>query len=86
MILQPIDAYEQLSNLYKLVLANFSTSLAEFYEQLEHNFLEDIDLTLVINFNRELFTSNKAILIAVKDFLLQDKEAIKFNQILVYRT
>jgi phosphate:Na+ symporter len=30
--------------------------------------LEKIDITTVINFNRELFTSNKAMLMTVKAF------------------
>ena len=45
-----------------------------------------MDITTVINFNRELFTSHKAILIAVKDFLLEEKEAEKFNELPVYAT
>lgn len=80
------DVFDELEKLYESVLLNFTKTLNEFYNQAEKISLDDIDLTTVINFNRELFTSNKAILIAVKDFLLPEKEAIKFNQILVYRT
>ena len=38
-------------------------------------------MTTVINFNRELYTSNKAMLIAVKDFLLEEKQTEDFNEI-----
>ena len=48
--------------------------------------MEDIDMTIIINFNRELFTSNKALLIAVKDYLLDEKQADQFNEISVYKT
>jgi phosphate:Na+ symporter len=33
-----------------------------------------IDITTVINFNRELFTSNKAMLMSVKNFLLKENK------------
>lgn len=82
----PADIFKELEKLYELVLFNFSKALTEFYAEIENEKLDDMDLTIVINFNRELFTSNKAILIAIKDFLLPEKEAIKFNEFLVYRT
>jgi hypothetical protein len=44
--------------------------------------IEDIDITTVINFNRELFTSNKAMRMQLKIFLLQgEPEADSFNEI-----
>ena len=61
-------------------------SLNDFYQNELTAKLEDVDMTIVLNFNRELFTSNKAIVMAVKDMLLDEKQAEAFNSLPVYRT
>jgi phosphate:Na+ symporter len=65
---------------------NYSSALNDFYTDAQNATIETIDITTVINFNRELFTSNKAILIAIKDFLIKEKQAEGFNELLVYKT
>jgi phosphate:Na+ symporter len=77
---------EKLQNIFKELQNTYSTTLDNFYLAAKDAPLEDIDLTTVISFNRELFTSNKALIIAVKDFLLNEKEATDFNDIAVYLT
>ena len=65
---------------------NYSSSLNNFYKEAQNAPILNLDLTTALNFNRELFTSNKAMLMAVKDFLLEEKEANDFNEIPVYKT
>ncbi len=65
---------------------NYSEALKNFYKVAQTSKIEDLDFTTIINFNRELFTSNKAIFMAIKDYLLQENEAEKFNEIPVYKT
>ena len=57
-----------------------------FYKEAQTSAIEDLDFTTVINFNRELFTFNKAMLMAVKDFLLEEKKALEFNDLVIYQT
>jgi phosphate:Na+ symporter len=71
---------------YDVILDNYSSALNDFYKEATRAAIEDLDITIAINFNRELFTSNKAMLMAVKDFLLDEKEAKDFNEIPVYKT
>ena len=65
---------------------SYDSALYDFYKEVQGSPIENLDLTTALNFNRELFTSNTAMLIAVKDFLLVEKEAEDFNKIMVYKT
>ena len=78
--------FEELQTIYEAVQNSYSSALNDFYKEAQHAPIEDLDMTTAINFNRELFTSNKAMLIAVKDFLLDEKQAQDFNEIPVYKT
>lgn len=78
--------FKTLQQSYDVILENYSSALNNFYKEATHAAIEDIDITIAMNFNRELFTSNKAMLMAVKDFLLDEKEAKDFNEIPVYET
>lgn len=87
LITQEVPAsFENLQDVINSVEQNYSAALNNFYLEAQSAPLEKIDITTVINFNRELFTSNKAMLMAVKDFLLKEKEAQEFNEIPVYKT
>jgi phosphate:Na+ symporter len=78
--------FETLQHMYDGILNNFTSSLNNFYKDAQTSPIEDMDITVVINFNRELFTSDKAMLIAIKDFKLTEKEATDFNELLIYKT
>jgi phosphate:Na+ symporter len=78
--------FTELQQILLSIQDNYSQALTNFYKDAQVIKIEDLDITTVINFNRELFTSNKAIFMAIKDYLLQEKEAEKFNQIPVYKT
>ena len=79
-------SFEKLQEIFDSVQKNYSSALNNFYAAAQDAPIEDIDITTVINFNRELFTSNKAMLMAVKDLLLEEKQAEDFNEIPVYKT
>lgn len=80
------DSFEKLHAIFDDIQNNYSYSLNTFYKQTQESPLDDLDMTTAINFNRELFTSNKAMLMAVKDFLLNEKLAEDFNEIPIYKT
>ena len=78
---------QQLSEIYKTyqkIFNQFHEALEQFYSKAGESNISDIEVTTVLNFNRELFTSNKAMLMSVKDYVLPDKEARDFNEMLVY--
>ncbi len=78
--------FENLQQVFKIIENNYSRALNDFYSDAQETSIEDIDLTTIINFNRELFTSNKAMLMAIKDYLLKEKQAEEFNIIPIYKT
>ncbi len=78
--------FENLQAVFDSIQNNYTSALNDFYAEAQNATIEEIDITTVINFNRELFTSNKVMLMSVKDFLLQEKLAGYFNEIPVYRT
>lgn len=60
---------------------NYISTLNNFYKEALSSPLESIDTTIVINFNRELFSSNNAMIIAVKNLLLDENELEIFNDV-----
>lgn len=87
LITQEIPAsFENLQDVFNIIESNYTSALNNFYTEAQNVPLEKIDITTVINFNRELFTSNKAMLMSVKDFLLKEKQAQEFNEVPVYKT
>jgi phosphate:Na+ symporter len=72
--------------LYKEVEEAYTRSLNDFYPSALNARLSVMDITTVLNFNRELFTANKAMLIAVKDLLLEEAEAEELNAMVSYKT
>jgi phosphate:Na+ symporter len=77
---------EKLTAIFEEIQNNYTTALNDFYKEAQEASIEDLDITTALNFNRELFTSNKAMLMAVKDFSLDEKQAEDFNEIPVYKT
>lgn len=80
------SGFEELRTQFDTIQKNYTTALNTFYTEAQLAPIENIDITTVINFNRELFTSNKAMLMAVKDILLDEKQAQNFNEIPIYKT
>ena len=78
--------FEQLQELFNSIQKNYSSALNNFYTEAQNASIESIDITTVINFNRELFTSNKAMLMAIKEIDLDEKQADNFNEIPIYKT
>jgi phosphate:Na+ symporter len=81
-----IASFEELQHIFDAIQNNYSTALNDFYSEAQKAPIENIDITTIINFNRELFTSNKAMLMAVKEMVLDEKQAEFFNEIPKYKT
>ncbi|MDQ3141783.1 MAG: Na/Pi symporter [Bacteroidota bacterium] len=73
--------FETLQGLYNKIHTNHNTALNSFYKDAQNAPIEEIDITTAIIFNQELLTSNKAILIALKDFLLDEINTEDFDEI-----
>lgn len=71
---------ENIKRILDKVNDNYSTGLKNFYRDAESAPVEDLDLTTAINFNRELYASNKAIVMTLNDFLLEGPQTGDFNE------
>ncbi len=87
-ILKPgeVGDYEKLQKIYNEIENTYTSALNQFYKNAQDTNVEEVDMTIAINFNRELFTSNKAMIMALKDLILAEKEANDFNEITIYKT
>ena len=79
-------SFETMQMLFNTIATSYSLALSSFYKEAQHAPIEDLDITIALNVNRELFTANKAMLMAVKDFSLNEKEALRFNELTTYKT
>ncbi len=72
---------EMLITLYRSVTSGYSSTLHTFYKESMTNRLNEIEISTLINFNRELYTSFKSVIFGLKDFLLSTKEAEYFESL-----
>jgi phosphate:Na+ symporter len=79
-----IQTLQTFQNLYSKIEENYNLSLFDFYKQAATTQIEDLDITIAINFNKALFTSNKDILIAIKGLVLDENGKNDFNESINY--
>ena len=71
--------FEELTAVYQSIIAGYSETLQLLYKENLANRVSEMEITTLINFNRELYTSFKSILFGLKDYLLTPKEAEYFD-------
>jgi phosphate:Na+ symporter len=71
--------FEGLSMLYKKIITGYSITLSSLYKEPLAAKVDETEISTLINFNRELYTSYKSILFAAKDYLLSEKEGEYFE-------
>lgn len=72
--------WQKLQEAYSSIESHYHHALNDLYKDPQTILLEDMDLTTIINFNRELFSSNKAMILAIKELLLNEKQNMAFNE------
>ncbi|HEY8690379.1 MAG TPA: Na/Pi symporter, partial [Chitinophagaceae bacterium] len=78
-ILPEADYFKELVNLFKEVEDGYTQTLNGLYRQDFMKKLSDMEISMLINFNRQIYTSFKAMVLAVKDYFLNEKEADYFD-------
>ena len=51
------------------------------YKQGTIDHLNETEISTIINYNRELYTAYKSLILAVKDLLVPEKEAAAFEEL-----
>jgi phosphate:Na+ symporter len=78
---QPSSLYEEVVTLYNRVQQGYQSELNKLYQQESNHQLTEVDISTLINFNREFFASNKALVWAVKEYLLKKEGADYFDEL-----
>lgn len=71
----------ELAKIYKNVQEGYREGLKDLYKESLVKSLNEIEFSTLVNFNREMYTSEKSIVFALKDFLLNEKESAYFEEL-----
>ncbi len=71
--------FEELTDFYQSVTKGYMETLQLLYKESTASGLSEIEISTLINFNRELYTSFKSIVFGLKDYLLTTREAEYFD-------
>jgi phosphate:Na+ symporter len=63
---------------------NYESSISSIYKQGVKNILEEVDISTLLNVNRRLNSSCRALTYSIKDYLLDPIEAESFENILIH--
>jgi phosphate:Na+ symporter len=66
---------------YREMVQGYTNELSELYRASAPASLTETEISTIVNFNRELYTSYKSLLLALKDFLLDKAAAEKFDEL-----
>jgi len=72
---------EQLTHIYRSVQEEYAQTLKELYKESIARKISEVEFSTLLNFNREMYTLEKSILFAMKDFLLSEEEAAHFDEL-----
>ena len=71
--------FEDLTELHQIISTGYPKALQQLYKENLANRVTEVEISTLINYNRELYTSFKCIVYGLKDLLLSPKEANYFD-------
>jgi len=74
-----LEYFDELVVLQKNIQDGYTQTLHSLYKKSFMASLNEIEISSLINFNREVYTSYKSMVLSLKDFLLSEKEAEYFD-------
>lgn len=72
---------EQIKSLYSTITEGYSENLQLLYKESLARLVNETEISTLINFNREIHSAYKSIVIALKDYLLTESEGEFFDNI-----
>ena len=73
--------FEELADLKKQSKANYTHFVEKGFRRVQKDRFSDLEISTLFNVNREIHSGNKALIMAVKDLLLQGKSAADFEAV-----
>jgi phosphate:Na+ symporter len=78
---KPASCFGALNELFRSVTKSYSLILQQLYRENLDAGLSEIEISTLINFNREMYTAYKSFVFALKDYLLDEKQAAYFDEL-----
>jgi phosphate:Na+ symporter len=75
------ESFDQLLLLYKNVQADYAAGLKKIYAKENEASLSAIEISTLLNLNREMITAHKSVIYASKDYLLLAEKADYFDEL-----
>ena len=75
------DKAKGLTDIYRSVTSGYTTTLRHLYKEGTAGHVNEIEITTMLNFNREIFTGFKSLVFAVKDYLLDKEQSKHFDDL-----
>lgn len=75
------ERLKMLADTFGSVRAGYSDTLNELYRNLPHDTLSELEISMIINFNREMYSAFKSLVMAIKDAVLTGEEAEYFDDL-----
>jgi phosphate:Na+ symporter len=76
---------DRVVSLYEKIQHDYSGMLNEIYDEASLSGISNSDFTTLMNFNRELFSSHRAMVFAFTEFFLEPAEADRFTELVRFR-
>jgi len=73
--------FEELADLKKESKKNYNQFVEKSYRRVQKDHFTDLEISTLFNVNREIHAGNKALIMAVKDLLLQSRAAVDFEAV-----
>ncbi|HLP11796.1 MAG TPA: Na/Pi symporter [Flavobacteriales bacterium] len=75
--------FHDMENLMKQIRRDYENGTNEIYKESEKKTFTELELSTLLNVNREVYSSCKALILSVKDYMLSADEAEKFDSLTV---
>ena len=76
-----VSDFEELANLKKESKTSYNQFVEKSYRKVQKDRFTDLEISTLFNVNREIHAGNKALIMAVKDLLLQSRAAVDFEAV-----
>lgn len=73
--------FDKLTRIYRYVQTSYTDSLNILYQNDHSDRLSEVEVSTIINFNRELYAALKSLLFGMKDLVLTKEEATYFDEL-----
>ena len=72
-------SFKNITNLYQTVPKEYTSSLHELYKEGLANKVNEQEISMLVNVNREMYTAFKSLMLSLKEFLLSPEESDHFD-------